>query len=43
MVSSKREQWAVAEVAAHLGVRPKTITAYVARGQMPAASALMVV
>lgn len=32
-----REQWAVAQVAAHLGVKPRTVTAYLARGQMPPA------
>lgn len=31
----RREQWGVADVAAHLGVRPGTVRAYVARGQMP--------
>ena len=29
------QQWSVAEVAAYLGVKPGTITAYLARGQMP--------
>ena len=32
-----RAQWSVAEVAAHLGVKPRTVTAYLARGQMPPA------
>lgn len=30
-----REQWAVADVAAHLGVASSTVRAYAARGQMP--------
>ena len=30
------ERWTVAEVATHLGVKPGTVTAYRARGQMPA-------
>ena len=29
-------QWSVTDVAAHLGVKPKTVTAYLAREQMPA-------
>ena len=28
-------QWSVAEVAAYLGVKPGTVTAYLAREQMP--------
>ena len=32
-----RAQWSVADAAAHLGVKPRTITAYLARGQMPPA------
>lgn len=31
-----REQWTVAEVAAHLGISPSAVTSYTARGQMPA-------
>ena len=30
-----REQWSVADVANYLGVKPRTVTAYLARGQMP--------
>ena len=30
-------QWSVADVATYLNVKPRTITAYLARGQMPAA------
>ena len=29
-------QWSVAEVAAHLDIKPRTVTAYTTRGQMPA-------
>lgn len=29
------EQWSVAEVAHYLGVKPRTVTSYLARGQMP--------
>lgn len=32
-----RAQWSVADVAAYLGVKPRTVTAYHARGQMPPA------
>ena len=32
-----RTQWSVADVAAYLGVKPTTVTAYLARGQMPPA------
>ena len=32
-----RTQWSVADVANYLGVKPRTITAYHARGQMPPA------
>jgi len=32
---TQTEQWSVAEVAAHLGVTPSTVTAYLSRGQMP--------
>lgn len=28
-------QWSIADVATHIGVRPVTVRAYVARGQMP--------
>lgn len=28
-------QWSVTDVAAHLGVKPRTVTAYLARKQMP--------
>ena len=34
---NQREQWSVADVAAHLGIKSSTVTAYLARGQMPAA------
>lgn len=34
---SEREQWAVADVAAHLGIKASTVRAYLARGQMPQA------
>lgn len=30
-----REQWSVADVATYLGVKPRTVTAYIAREQMP--------
>ena len=30
-----REQWSVADVANYLGVKPRTVTAYLARDQMP--------
>lgn len=33
--ASTCDQWSVADVAAHLGVRPKTVTGYLAKGQMP--------
>lgn len=29
------DQWSPADVAAHLGVQPKTVTGYLARGRMP--------
>lgn len=29
-------QWSVTDVAAYLGVKPRTVTAYLARNQMPA-------
>ena len=32
-----RAQWSVADVAAYLGVKPRTVTSYHARGQMPPA------
>ena len=34
---STREQWSVADVAAYLGVKSRTVTAYLSRGQMPPA------
>lgn len=37
MTTGARVQWSVAEVAAYLGVKPRTVTAYHARGQMPPA------
>lgn len=35
-MTGTREQWSVADVAAYLGVKPRTVTAYLARQQMPA-------
>ena len=29
------EQWSVTEVARELGIKPRTVTGYLARGQMP--------
>lgn len=36
-MSGHEQQWSVAEVAAYLGVKSRTVTAYLARGQMPPA------
>lgn len=36
MADTLQPMWAVSDVAAHIGVSPATVRAYLARGQMPA-------